>query len=382
MKKKPLVPRAQILWFPVLHQLIIPGLSRSHNSRRHRRGPAGAGCARGAPGRHSTRVSSHPSLAGVPGLRGLSPARSPSPRMPPQRSRGARPDLPQPRTAGGNRHRGTGGSVPGHRSVCGQREPGAAPPSTMARPDEAPGCGSAAGAGWLRARLPHSPGAGRGRGLDGADAEPVGRVLQRLQRLLVGLVIILHVGDAGGPRRLRVWGGGGWRVRGWALRGCGGAAHQGRALGRREQRGGGERSERAERGAAGSLHPPARPPRALRGPAAAPAPPAGAISPRGGGSGIRTPREWQQCDGWREPLEITPSDPRPRQGHHPEQLTQERVRVGLERLQRGRLHGSPGQLLFPCSAPLSVKSFSLMLRWNFMFHFRFGHFSCRVAGHH
>lgn len=32
-------------------------------------------------------------------------------------------------------------------------------------------------------------GAGRGRGLDGADAQPVGRVLQGLQGLLVGFVV-------------------------------------------------------------------------------------------------------------------------------------------------------------------------------------------------
>lgn len=166
---------------------------------------------------------------------------------------------PAPRAGTGTG--GPGGLSPGHRSVCGQREPGAAPPSTMARPDEAPGCGSAAGAGWLRARLPHSPGTGRGRGLDGADAEPVGRVLQRLQRLLVGLVIILHVGDAGGPRRLRVWGGGGWRGCEDGL--CGAAA----ARLTRAERWGGESSAGEGRGARGrreerpapSILPPARP---------------------------------------------------------------------------------------------------------------------------
>lgn len=83
---------------------------------------------------------------------------------------------------------------------------------------EEPRCGSAARR--RAARPPHSPGAGRGRGLDGADAEPVGRVLQGLQGLLVGLVVILHGGEAGGPRRQRGSGGGGtWGWAGGAPRG-------------------------------------------------------------------------------------------------------------------------------------------------------------------
>lgn len=74
--------------------------------------------------------------------------------------------------------------------------------------------GPVCGRGWGAARPPHSPGAGRGRGFDGADAEPVGRVLEGLQGLLVGLVIILHRGESGGPRRRRGSSGGGtW---GWA----------------------------------------------------------------------------------------------------------------------------------------------------------------------
>ncbi|XP_053796469.1 uncharacterized protein LOC128786832 [Vidua chalybeata] len=52
---------------------------------------------------------------------------------------------------------------------------------------------------------------------------------------------------------------------------------------------------------------------------------------------------------------------RPRQGHL-EGVTQERVRVGLEWLQRGRLHNLPGQL-FQWSTALNVKEFFLKFRW-------------------
>jgi len=47
MKKKPLAPQAQILWFSVLHQLSIPGLSPQSQ---HQRGPRRGGCCP-APGR-------------------------------------------------------------------------------------------------------------------------------------------------------------------------------------------------------------------------------------------------------------------------------------------------------------------------------------------
>lgn len=51
---------------------------------------------------------------------------------------------------------------------------------------------------------PHSPRARRRGGLDGADAQAVGRVLQGLQLLLVRLVVAFH--GAAGAARMQVRG--------------------------------------------------------------------------------------------------------------------------------------------------------------------------------
>lgn len=244
MKKKPLAPRAQILWFPVLPQLNI--LSQSVTTPAgtgDRRGPARAGSARGAPGRHF-----HTCLLRIHQRRGLRRDR-PCPLPIPAHAAPAlpQPGRPHPRAAGGKRTAGPGAVPPGIGASPGSGSP--------ARPLPAPSRGRkqprdagarlwcAAGAGSQHARLSHSPGAGRGRGLDGADTEPVGRVLQRLQRLLVGFVVILHVCDAGGLR-LRVSGGGGWTCSEDGL--CDAAARLTGA-----ERWGGERSAGEGRGARG-----------------------------------------------------------------------------------------------------------------------------------
>ena len=52
--------------------------------------------------------------------------------------------------------------------------------------------------------------------------------------------------------------------------------------------------------------------------------------------------ESQNGRGWKGPLWVTQSNPLPKQGH-PEQAAQHRVQVGLEYLQRRRLHSLPGQ---------------------------------------
>jgi len=52
--------------------------------------------------------------------------------------------------------------------------------------------------------------------------------------------------------------------------------------------------------------------------------------------------ESQNGRGWKGPLWVTQSNPLPKQGH-PEQAAQELVQVGLEYLQRRRLHNLPGQ---------------------------------------
>lgn len=156
MKKKPLAPRAQILWFPVLPQLNI--LSQSVTTPAgtgDRRGPARAGSARGAPGRHF-----HTCLLRIHQRRGLRRDR-PCPLPIPAHAAPAlpQPGRPHPRAAGGKRTAGPGAVPPGHRSVSGQREPGTAPPSTVPGPDAAQGCGSAAlvcGRGWVAARPPLS----------------------------------------------------------------------------------------------------------------------------------------------------------------------------------------------------------------------------------
>ena len=50
----------------------------------------------------------------------------------------------------------------------------------------------------------------------------------------------------------------------------------------------------------------------------------------------------QHGRGWQGPLWVTQPNPLPKQGH-PEQAAQHRVQVGLEYLQRRRLHSLPGQ---------------------------------------
>lgn len=316
MKKKPLAPQAQILWFSVLHQFSIPGLAPQ---AQHPPAPAtdvARGGAAAAPGGwagpplaagaphlsraprprppfpdvappHQQLRAKPPTFPGGVGAGGtgdlaVSPAApslphaprsgSPSPSLrsthpapgPPRPSRPPAggtdgPPAPPPARCSaqpaenmerkGNLPSGDTGASPGN----GLREPGAAPPSASPpRPRRRAGAragmrergspegraprthgraaGPVCGQGWDAARLPHSPGAGRGRGLDGADTEPVGRVLQGLQGLLVGLVVILHGGEAGGPRRQRGAGGGGtWGQAGTAAlrEGCGQRASAG-----------------------------------------------------------------------------------------------------------------------------------------------------------
>jgi len=52
--------------------------------------------------------------------------------------------------------------------------------------------------------------------------------------------------------------------------------------------------------------------------------------------------ESQHGRGWKGPLWVTQPNPLPQQGH-PEQAAQDLVQVGLEYLQRRRLHSLPGQ---------------------------------------
>ena len=52
--------------------------------------------------------------------------------------------------------------------------------------------------------------------------------------------------------------------------------------------------------------------------------------------------ESQTGRGWQGPLWVTQPNPLPKQGH-PEPAAQHRVQVGLEYLQRRRLHSPPGQ---------------------------------------
>ena len=52
--------------------------------------------------------------------------------------------------------------------------------------------------------------------------------------------------------------------------------------------------------------------------------------------------ESRNVRGWQGPLWVTQSNPLPKQGH-PEQAAQHHVQVGLEYLQRRRLHSLPGQ---------------------------------------
>lgn len=107
MKKKPLAPRAQILWFPVLHQLSIPGLSPSHNSLRDRgpSWPGRGGLCRGAPGRHFPMCQLR--IRGC-GARRARPA-APHPHAPGRAGsgpsdRGSAPGAPESVRAAGARH--------------------------------------------------------------------------------------------------------------------------------------------------------------------------------------------------------------------------------------------------------------------------------------
>ena len=52
--------------------------------------------------------------------------------------------------------------------------------------------------------------------------------------------------------------------------------------------------------------------------------------------------ESQNGGGWQGPLGVPQPNPLPKQGH-PEQGAQQRVQLGLEYLQRRRLHSLPGQ---------------------------------------
>jgi len=52
--------------------------------------------------------------------------------------------------------------------------------------------------------------------------------------------------------------------------------------------------------------------------------------------------ESQNVRGWKGPLWVTQSNPLLKQSH-PEQAAQDHIQVGLEYLQRGRLHNLPGQ---------------------------------------
>jgi len=52
--------------------------------------------------------------------------------------------------------------------------------------------------------------------------------------------------------------------------------------------------------------------------------------------------ESQHGRGWQGPLCVTQPNPLPKKGH-PQQAAQHRVQVGLEYLQRRRLHSLPGQ---------------------------------------
>ena len=90
--------------------------------------------------------------------------------------------------------------------------------------------------------------------------------------------------------------------------------------------------------------------------------------------------ESQNGRGWKGPLEITQSNPLPKQGH-PEQAAEDLVQAGLEYLQRRRLHNLPGQpvpglrhppreeVLPPVQTELPVPQFVPIA-------------PCPVAGHH
>jgi len=61
-----------------------------------------------------------------------------------------------------------------------------------------------------------------------------------------------------------------------------------------------------------------------------------------GGAGGSKGSESQNGQGWKGPLWVTQPNPLPKQGH-PQQAAQHRVQVGLEYLQRRKLHSLPGQ---------------------------------------
>jgi len=74
----------------------------------------------------------------------------------------------------------------------------------------------------------------------------------------------------------------------------------------------------------------------------------GRITAAGKAPPLRHSTESQNGRGWKGPLWVTQSNPLPKQGH-PEQAVQDHVQVGLESLQRRRLHNLP-------SSPVSVTS--------------------------
>lgn len=270
MKKKPFAPGARILWCSVLHRLgtatapppgagpgrgrAAPRLARRHFLTEHPAGPrrhGHAGCGtHGACGR------------GCPAWR-----------------------LPAP---------AAGCSIPPRSVLCGKQGEKRRAPSSPSRGSHRP---------------PHSPRTGRGRGLDGADAEPVGRVLQGLQRLLVGLVVVLHggqaaIGGGSGGRVAAAPGAGQGRRRSVRIvssaprRGCAGRAERKSRRGRDGRRAGDSEGGSAPTGEAGSVRP--------RGPPAPPADRRRLGGQRAGASGaISLPRGLSQPLGAEAGLRLT-----------------------------------------------------------------------------
>lgn len=183
MKKKPLAPRARILWVSALHQLGIPG--RCPQSQQHPPAPGTdeSRCCRPGRGRFVPQAAEDPRRARGRHFPPEHPRSSPAPGVPTERGpprHASRPRSPRRRPSPPADPEGT--SLPCPLGLC---ERGAK------KLKEEGGC----------TRQAASPRAGRGRGLNGADAQPVGRVLQGLQGLLVGFVVVLH-GARGEAMRL------------------------------------------------------------------------------------------------------------------------------------------------------------------------------------
>lgn len=200
MKKKPLAPRAWILWVSALHQLGIPG--RCPQSK-HPPGP-GIDASRGS------RPRAGPSCAVS--------RRSPTPHRAAPAAAISRRSITTPRRSGTGARGGAAVAAAARGPPrCAILALSRRRPSPPADPEGTPPArsGSAKGAqkSWRKDRgllpggnlQPHSPRAGRGRGLDGADAQPVGRVLQGLQGLLVGFVVVLHGAEGEAARLVRQW---------------------------------------------------------------------------------------------------------------------------------------------------------------------------------